>query len=171
MVLTRIATRSAGQMPPLGTVLVDTQAVALFQRWITNDLANYQTLGQWQLANFGSTNAPNAIATADPDGDGGRNDQEYLAGTDPNSAASFWAIDIERDAANAIISYERLANRGFEVQWSTNLGAATTTWNFLDDFNNRPFLSSTGGVTRLLDPIGGGTNAPAKFYRARIWEP
>ena len=119
------------------------------------------------------TFAPAAIATADPDGDRGRNDQEYLAGTDPNSAASFWGINIERDAANAIISYERLANRGFEVQWSTNLGATMTTWNFLDDFNNRPFLSSTSGVTRLMDPIGGsaGTNAPAKFYRARIWEP
>ena len=64
----------------------------------------------------------------------------------------------------------RRYNEGWEdAKWKSLF--ANITWNFLDDFNNRPFLSSTGGVTRLLDPIGGGTNAPAKFYRARIWEP
>lgn len=37
--LSRISIRGPGQMPPLGTTIVDTQAVALLSRWITNDLA------------------------------------------------------------------------------------------------------------------------------------
>ncbi len=39
MLLTRISTRGAGQMPPLASTVLDTQAMALFSRWITNDLA------------------------------------------------------------------------------------------------------------------------------------
>ncbi len=39
MLLTRIATRGPGQMPPLGTSVPDTQAVQLVRAWITNDLA------------------------------------------------------------------------------------------------------------------------------------
>jgi glucose/arabinose dehydrogenase/mono/diheme cytochrome c family protein len=39
MLLTRIATRGPGQMPPLATSLVDNDAVALLSQWITNDIA------------------------------------------------------------------------------------------------------------------------------------
>lgn len=39
MLLTRIATRGPGQMPPVSTSLVDQEAVALLSAWITNDLA------------------------------------------------------------------------------------------------------------------------------------
>jgi hypothetical protein len=39
MLLTRISTRGAGQMPPLGSTVVDSGAVALLSAWITNDLA------------------------------------------------------------------------------------------------------------------------------------
>ncbi len=40
MLLTRISTRGIGQMPPLASSVLDTQAIALLSRWITNDLAN-----------------------------------------------------------------------------------------------------------------------------------
>ena len=39
MLLSRISVRGAGQMPPLASSVLDTQAVALVARWITNDLA------------------------------------------------------------------------------------------------------------------------------------
>ena len=40
MLLTRVSTRGLSQMPPLASTVVDTQAIALLSRWITNDLAN-----------------------------------------------------------------------------------------------------------------------------------
>ena len=39
MLLTRLSVRGLSQMPPLGSSVLDTQAIALFSRWITNDLA------------------------------------------------------------------------------------------------------------------------------------
>lgn len=40
MILSRISTRGPGQMPPLASSVLDTQAIALLSRWITNDLPN-----------------------------------------------------------------------------------------------------------------------------------
>ena len=40
MLLTRISTRGAMQMPPLASSVPDTQAIALVSSWITNDLAD-----------------------------------------------------------------------------------------------------------------------------------
>ena len=43
----------------------------------------------WRLAYFGAiANSGNAADSADPDGDGRTNAQEFMAGTDPNNAAS-----------------------------------------------------------------------------------
>ena len=39
MLLTRLAVRGISQMPPLASSVLDTQAIALLTRWITNDLA------------------------------------------------------------------------------------------------------------------------------------
>ena len=43
---------------------------------------------KWQIAWFADPAAPEAAAAADPDGDGQTNDDEFIAGTDPHSAAS-----------------------------------------------------------------------------------
>ena len=48
-------------------------------------LSPYQ---QWQIQYFGNITDPNAAPDADPDGDGVSNQQEFLAGSDPTSAAS-----------------------------------------------------------------------------------
>jgi uncharacterized repeat protein (TIGR03806 family) len=168
MLLTRMAMRGAGQMPPLDSNLVDPQAVSLFQRWITNGLSGYQTFEDWQTAHFGSTGVPEAAATADPDMDGGDNEFEYLTGTDPQVLEDRWpSISLEREGPDLEVVYQRVANRGFEVQASANLDQPAS-WHGLNIPENRPFFASTNGTVRVPDSI---TNQSTRFYRVRVFEP
>ena len=167
MMLKRISTRGPGQMPPLASTLVDTQAVALLTRWITSDLPAYRTFPQWQMEKFGSTNAPDALASADADLDGANNYQEYLAGTDPNNPVEAWGLAMQRNGPVVEISYPRVINRSAEVQWTTNL-FNPLAWQFLDTPANQPFYSATNGPTLVPDAVSG---VPSKFYRARLSEP
>jgi glucose/arabinose dehydrogenase len=169
MLLTRLASTGPDKMPPLGAFLVDTQAVSLLTSWIQNELPNYRTFAQWQVAYFGSSNAPQAAATADPDGDGARNMFEYLTGTNPtNSTPDGWGISAQRSGAGVDISFPRIANRFFEVQWSTNLTTNAASWRALDVFENRPFAAISNQTWRVPDTT---TNDAARFYRARVSEP
>jgi hypothetical protein len=164
----RISTLNPGRhMPPLATTLLDTQAIALLRRWITNELPRYRTFVQWQVENFGSTNAPAAQPGADPDDDRASNFTEYLTGTAPNNGASVWRTGVERNGSNVTLTYPRPANRGIEWQWSTS-PSASGSWQFLNLVANRPFFAATSGVTRV--PIG-VSNAPAVYFRARVFEP
>jgi mono/diheme cytochrome c family protein len=90
--LRRISIRGPGQMPPIDSTVVDTQAVALISAWITNDLPNHQSFEDWQIAFFGSTNAPDADPNADPDNDGANNRLENLTHSNPTNSLDFWAI-------------------------------------------------------------------------------
>jgi len=167
MLLSRISTRGPAQMPPLSTTVLDTQAIALLSRWITNELVGYRSFAQWQTALFGSTNAPEAQADADPDHDGASNFTEYLTGTDPAAAASVWRIAIERAGDHVEIAYPRLSNRGIDVQWGT-APTGPPGWRSLDVPENRPWIAATNGPGRVPDSL---TNGPGRFYRARVFEP
>lgn len=167
MLLTRISTRGAGQMPPLETSLVDTQAVALISRWITEELPGLQTFADWQISQFGSTNAPTGQPSMDPDGDGATNYEEYLTGTDPNDGADAWGIGIQRAGDTVETFYPQLINRGIEIQRTTNL-FNPAAWQYLNVPQNRPFVSATSGTGVVPDVI---TNGPPKYYRGRVFEP
>jgi hypothetical protein len=166
MALTRLSTLGAGRMPPLGNSLLDTQAIQLVSRWITNDLIGYETFAQWQVSRFGSTNGTNAIATADPDGDRANNQLEYFSGTDPNVPGDGWSIGVERAGDTAEIVFPRIPNRGLEIQWSSNL-VSTSSWRFLNIPENRPFFSSSNTPTRVPEAL---SNGPARYYRVRVYE-
>lgn len=168
MLLTRIATNGPGKMPPFGHNLIDTQAVSLLTRWINEELPAYRTFAQWQTNHFASTNAPEAAANADPDNDGARNMLEYLTGTDPNASASRWAIGAERSGNNVNVVFDRIANRFFEVQISTNLTTNASAWSALNVRENRPFAARSNSVWRVPDSP---TNDTMRFYRARVYEP
>ena len=155
------------KMPPLATTVVNTEAVNLLSEWITNGLANYQSFADWQLTFFNSTNLPSAAPDADPDGDGAVNELEYLVGSNPLLPGDAWKISLQPKASSVQISLPPLANRAFEVQWSTNLSDAKS-WVVLDHPDNRPFFSSTNGQTMIEDVT---TPPSARFYSVRIYEP
>ena len=167
VMFTRLANLGPDHMPPLATSLVNTQALALLGAWITNDLPSYQTFPDWQLAHFGSTNAPNAAPTADPDGDRANNYLEYVTGTDPLDPASYWQISVQSTSNSIQILYPQLANRGFEVQAASNL-SPPAPWVPLDLPGNEPFFSVSNRAGVLSDPAAGLTN---RFYRVRVFTP
>ena len=166
MILTRIATLGAGRMPPLASSVLDETGIRLISAWITNDLPSYQTFADWQNAKFGGTNAPDAQAGADPDKDRAINELEYLTGTDPLNAASYWSISAQIAGSSIEVTWPQVANRGFELQRRQVL-SGTQQWSALDVAGNEPFFSSTNRTGRVFD---GATNA-AFYYRVRVFAP
>ena len=164
MLLTRIGSMRADRMPPVGSSVVETQAVALVTAWIA-ELAGYEDFTDWQIARFGTTNAPDALADDDADHDGASNYQEWLTGTNPELPEDRWGIDAV-DPGSATVGFDRLANRGFEVQWTTNL--AEDGWNILDTPDNRPFFGAADQPITVTDPED---DPRQRFYRTSVYEP
>jgi uncharacterized repeat protein (TIGR03806 family) len=158
---------SNSKMPPLATTVVNSEAVNLLGEWITNGLANYQSFADWQLIFFDLIDLPAAAPDADPDNDGAVNELEYLVGGNPLVGDDAWKISIQPKASAVQIRFRRLANRAFEIQWTSNLQDAQS-WVPLDRPDNRPFFSSINQETMIEDPIAGSST---RFYRVRIYEP
>src|SRR5207248_1109344 len=128
---------------------------------------DYQSFSNWQVNYFGSTTSGNALATADPDRDGAQNLLEYLTGTNPINPLDAWRIGIQRFNNVTRVLYSRIANRGFEVQW-TSILSRNSSWQFLNVPENQPFFAATNGTTAVSDGL---TNGPARYYRVRVYEP
>lgn len=148
-------------MPPLGSSVIDAQAVALIEGWIRDDLQNYQTFDQW-IATF--TVSANE-RSADPDGDGASNYLEYMLGTDPANPSDGFAISIRQEPGRGVIEFPQTANRGFEVNTSD---ASFENWIPLDIPENAPFFSATNRIGTVDFPLETGQNS---FYRVRVFEP
>jgi hypothetical protein len=114
----------------------------------------------WLLQNFGTTNVD---ANADPDHDGQSNLQEYLAGTDPNNAAS--VLKITYYTRNVIspnyttLAWNSVNSRCYAVQTVPSLVGGSWT----DDIN-LPILGLSSVGFSDYDP----TN---EFYRIRAYRP
>jgi len=167
MMLTRISTPGLLRMPPLDSNVLDTNGISLLSAWVTNTMPSYQTFADWQIANFGSNNAPNTAANADPDGDFAQNYLEYLTGTDPLQSTSNWKIAVQRAANISQVSFTQIANRGFEVQGTTDL-FNSNSWSALDVAGNEPFFWITNRAAVISDP---SSNSASKYYRVRVFEP
>ncbi len=169
MLLARISTLETGRrMPPVGSSVLDTQAIALVSRWITNDLASYRSFAEWQVAQFGSTNTPAAQAHADPDGDSADNWTEYLTGTAPENPNSLWRIDIDRDAAGVAVRYQIIPNRIVTIEQQSQF-VFTNSWQFLDLIENRPTAPVESFIHEFFDPSAGSLRQ--RNYRGRVTEP
>lgn len=165
--LTRIASLGPNHMPPLATSILNQQAIDLVSEWISRSATNYQSYADWQQFYFGSTNAPGSAPSEDADGDGASNELEYLAGTNPLLAGDDWGIRIAAADKNAEIDFTRIANRGFEVQWTADI-SAPNSWQPLDVPGNEPVFAITNSAASVQDTL---KNAQSRCYRVRVFEP
>ena len=154
-------------MPPLATSVLNQGAIDLILAWITGSVTNYQTYADWQLSQFGSPNAPGSRPEEDADSDGASNELEYLTGTNPLLPGDGWGVRVAMVGANVQLQYSRIANRGFEVQWSTN-PTDPNSWQPLDVPGNELVFALTNSDGLVQDAV---TNAVSKFYRVRVLEP
>jgi gluconolactonase len=127
---------------------------------------NPASYADFQTKFFGAINAPNSVATDDPDGDRAHNQLEYLARTHPLDPGEAWRISLARSSSMAQLSFLQIAGRGFEVE--QNPVASSSGWMSLAVPGNPPAVVQTNRNITIEDPLDPADN---RFYRVRIFEP
>ncbi len=164
MLLKRQQGSGVTRMPPLGTFERDLVNEQLVTDWIAS-LVTRQSFAQWQVANFGSTSAPEAQAGADPDKDGRTNHLEYLTGTNPNATITAWNYGVMTVSGDVFTAqFTQPANRAAIVEVSTDL----QNWTTWDVAGNQPTYPATDTVRTISAPV---TGIPLSFFRVRFSEP
>jgi hypothetical protein len=97
----------------------------------------------------------------DPDSDGLTNLEEYLAGTDPQDAASEFRLRLDVDAFQPLLEFSARSNRTYSVQYKETL--ESPQWLRLQDVVSQPLhrteqirdatASPTGRFYRLVTPV------------------
>ena len=114
---------------------------------------------------FSSTSDPNAAAKFDFDEDGASYYLEWLTDTDAQSSTSTWRIGVSAAGETVGIAFEKVAERGFEVQFKASLDPAEA-WQLLDVPSNQPNFSSGSAPAVVTDTL---TGAPSRYYRVRVF--
>jgi hypothetical protein len=112
----------------------------------------------WEVAYGFATNNP-ANYSADPDGDGSRNLDEYISGTDPRDANSYLQVtlvNVTRELQQAHLRFPAVSNRTYSVVFRTNL--RTGTWQKLTDV----VAASSDRVVEITDTSAESSN---RYYR------
>ena len=122
----------------------------------------------WRAQYFGGTGTTtNALscATADPDGDGMNNYQEYLAGTNPTNAASVFKIQsLTNNPPGFTINFQSAWGRNYTLYSAANLAAGP--WAAVA---SQATILGDGGVDALTDSTT-ATNTQ-RFYRIGVQLP
>lgn len=121
----------------------------------------YTALENWRLANFGSiANSGMSADSADPDGDGQTNLQEFTAGTDPNNRSSALGITQTQTSGNdVIVSFPTAVGKLYRLESSDTL--QTGSWTPVQDH-----IAGTGGMAQVAD--SGAAGVRKRFYRIVI---
>ena len=122
----------------------------------------YTAVESWRSENFGTTaNTGSAADSADPDGDGWLNDQEYVSGTGPNDRASLLRITAMQASGNDMqVTFPSAPGRTYRVERSDTL--LEDSWSTVQDN-----ISGTGAPIQITD-LSGAAQAK-RFYRIVVW--
>jgi len=115
----------------------------------------------WRKQYFGTTaNSGNAADSADPDGDGWTNAQEFAAGTNPTDSTSLLKItQMQTSGADMVMSFPTTPGKTYRVERSDTLQSGS--WLPVQD--NIP---GTGSFIQITDANGAGQGK--RFYRILV---
>ena len=125
----------------------------------------------WQLHHFQCTNCVQAAATADPDGDGMVNADEYIAGTVPTEAGSIFtasAVGVETGGHHRV-EWSSVGGRTYRVLFRD--GDLPGLFAEIPQDIVDPQPAGTPGVLRFVDDFsqtGGAPPAGTRYYRVRV---
>jgi len=135
----------------------------------------------WQ-SHYGLTGG-SALGTADPDGDGMNNTNEFLTGFNPTNSAAYLHVVSEVKSGNDInVTY--LGANG-DSTWSPGFASRTNVLEFTTGTGNGSYTNSfvsagltnilsggtgSGIITNMVDS-GGATNVPSRYYRVKVLTP
>lgn len=162
IVLNRMAvTNGFTRMPPLASNVIDAANVQLLTTWINGELDDRETYDAWRISNFEPDTDPAGAPESDADGDGATNQEEFLAGTDPNSGGSFFQPLVSQAGGQFTLGFNVPVNRSYRIETSSDLGQ-WTPW----DIPGNQGLPAAGGLIEITRPVAD----PLRFFRVELEE-
>ena len=120
----------------------------------------------WETENFGQTGVD---PLADADGDGTTNVMEYVAGTDPRSAASRFQPVGAYSGSLFTMPIQTTTGRTYKVWVSTDLQSWTLRQTYTGDSSLKTFTFDHRTITS--GPLAPATASPRYFFRVEVSKP
>ena len=118
-IIRRMESLGSDRMPPLASTKVDQQGIELLKKWISEDLAGFESYNDWSNRALNGVGGSHA-ADDDPDADGIVNFAEYLLRGDPLSRDPF-TVELLREGDQLKVTYDHPPGLGVFVQAAESL--------------------------------------------------
>jgi glucose/arabinose dehydrogenase/mono/diheme cytochrome c family protein len=161
-IIKRMSSLGTERMPPLGTGVIDQEAVKLISDWIIQDLPDFQFYETWAAQYFPDGAPPR---DEDADGDGVSNYAEYLMGTNPKTADTTPLASAAVEDGQVKLSFTHPANRAVFMESTDDLPA--NAWAPVQTPDNRLLFPAQSSTRTVVDAL----SSERRYYRVRVIEP